>query len=56
MEDPHDAASSSEGVVSLPFPNLDNRRFQDIVDEAKRLIPEYCPEWTNLEPPIPASC
>ena len=59
--DPHDdewrtrddAASSSEGVVSLPFPNLDNRRFQDIVDEAKRLIPEYCPEWTNLEPSDP---
>ena len=31
----------------LPAPNLDDRRFQDIVDEAKRLIPRYCPEWTN---------
>jgi len=28
-------------------PDLDDRRFQDIVDEAKRLIPRYCPEWTN---------
>lgn len=33
--------------MSLPVPNLDDRRFQDLVDEAKRLIPLYCPEWTN---------
>ena len=33
--------------MPLPVPNLDDRRFQDIVDEAKRLIPTYCPEWTN---------
>ena len=33
--------------MSLPVPNLDDRTFQDIVDEAKRLIPTYCPEWTN---------
>lgn len=33
--------------MSIPVPNLDDRRFQDIVDEAKRLIPVYCPEWTN---------
>lgn len=33
--------------MSLPVPNLDDRRFQDIVDEAKRLIPQFCPEWTN---------
>ena len=33
--------------MSLPVTNLDDRRFQDIVDEAKRLIPRYCPEWTN---------
>ena len=33
--------------MSLPIPNLDDRRFQDLVDEAKRLIPTYCPEWTN---------
>ncbi|MPZ49091.1 MAG: putative baseplate assembly protein [Dehalococcoidia bacterium] len=26
---------------------LDLREFQDIVDEAKRLIPRYCPEWTD---------
>jgi predicted phage baseplate assembly protein len=33
--------------VALPVPNLDDRRFQDIVDEAKRMIPHLCPEWTN---------
>src|SRR4030095_14231161 len=33
--------------MPLPTPALDNRRFQDIVDEAKRLIPRYCPEWTD---------
>ncbi|HEY5663224.1 MAG TPA: putative baseplate assembly protein [Ilumatobacter sp.] len=33
--------------MSLPVPNLDDRRFQDLVDEAKRLIPTFCPEWTN---------
>jgi len=33
--------------MPIPAPNLDNRRFQDIVDEAKRLIPQYCPEWTD---------
>jgi predicted phage baseplate assembly protein len=33
--------------VSLPSPNLDDRRFQDIVDEAKRRIPRHCPEWTD---------
>src|SRR5512145_945648 len=26
---------------------LDLREFQDIVDEARRLIPRYCPEWTD---------
>jgi predicted phage baseplate assembly protein len=33
--------------MPIPAPNLDDRNFQDIVDEAKRLIPRYCPEWTN---------
>src|SRR5215211_3779052 len=28
-------------------PNLDDRTFQDLVDEAKRLIPRFCPEWTD---------
>jgi len=31
----------------LPVPNLDDRRFQDLVDDAKRLVQQRCPEWTN---------
>ena len=33
--------------MPLPAPQLDDRRFQDIVDQAKRMIPQYCPEWTD---------
>ncbi|GAA1621613.1 putative baseplate assembly protein [Georgenia ruanii] len=33
--------------MPLPPPNLDDRSFQDIVDETKRLIPRFTPEWTN---------
>ncbi len=29
-------------------PNLDDRKYADIVREARALIPQYCPEWTNL--------
>lgn len=32
----------------IPTPNLDDRRFDDLVEEAMRLIPQYCPEWTNF--------
>jgi uncharacterized phage protein gp47/JayE len=31
----------------IPKSNLDDRTFDDIVAEAIRLIPRYCPEWTN---------
>lgn len=33
--------------MPLPAPNLDDRRFQDLVDEAKRRIQEKCPEWSD---------
>ncbi len=33
--------------MPLPTPNLDDRKFQDLVDQAKRMIPRYCPEWTD---------
>ncbi|NLT72586.1 MAG: putative baseplate assembly protein [Chloroflexi bacterium] len=33
--------------MPLPTPPLDDRSFQDLVDEAKRRIPLYCPEWTD---------
>lgn len=39
--------------MALPTPKLDDRSFQEIVNEARRLIPRYCPEWTdhNLSDP-----
>ncbi|RKT88680.1 putative baseplate assembly protein [Saccharopolyspora antimicrobica] len=33
--------------MSLPMPNLDDRRFQDLVDEAKRHVQRRAPEWTD---------
>ncbi len=33
--------------MSLPSPSLDDRTFQDLVDEAKRRIPDLVPEWTD---------
>lgn len=33
--------------MALVAPKLDDRRFQDLVDEAKRRIPQYCKEWTD---------
>lgn len=33
--------------MALPTPNLDDRRFQDLVDEAKRMVMRRCPEWTD---------
>jgi predicted phage baseplate assembly protein len=37
----------------IPNLNLDDRTYQDIVNEAIRLIPHYCPEWTNHNPTDP---
>ncbi len=37
----------------IPKSNLDDRTFDDIVAEAIRLIPRYCPEWTNHNPTDP---
>src|SRR3954454_20736603 len=31
----------------LPVPNLDDRRFQDLVDDAKRLVQRRCPQGTH---------
>ena len=33
--------------MSLPAPELDDRKFQDIVDDVKRQIGRRCPEWTD---------
>lgn len=39
--------------MTIPLPNLDDRRFADLVEEACSLIPRYCPEWTNHNPSDP---
>jgi predicted phage baseplate assembly protein len=33
--------------MSLVAPKLDDRSFQELVDEAKKRIPHYCREWTD---------
>src|SRR6266540_798307 len=34
-------------MPTLPLPNLDDRRWEDLVDEGRSLIPFYAPEWTD---------
>lgn len=33
--------------MTLSAPDLDDRRFQQLVDDAKRLVQQRCPEWTD---------
>ena len=33
--------------MALPVPNLDDRRFQQFVDDAKRYLQQRAPEWTD---------
>src|SRR5918998_728960 len=33
--------------MPLPAPHLDDRTFQSLVDDAKRLVQQRCPEWTD---------
>ncbi|HEY5958516.1 MAG TPA: hypothetical protein VIV60_18265 [Polyangiaceae bacterium] len=39
--------------MGLQLPNLDDRTYADLVDEARRLIPTYDPKWTNHNPSDP---
>src|ERR1700728_1148685 len=34
--------------MPLPLPNLDDRRWQDLTQEAVPLIPRYAPQWTDF--------
>lgn len=40
-------------LPKLPKSDLDDRSFQDLVDECRLRIPRYCPEWTNYNPSDP---
>jgi hypothetical protein len=33
--------------MPLPLPNLDTRRWSDLIDEGRGLIPRYAPGWTD---------
>ena len=33
--------------MALPPPRLEDRSFQDLVDDAKRFVQQRCPEWTD---------
>ena len=34
--------------MPIQIPNLDDRRYQELLDEALARIPVYTPEWTNF--------
>src|SRR4051794_27039067 len=35
---------------NIPLENLDDRKWQDLVDQAKTLAQQYAPQWTDLGP------
>jgi hypothetical protein len=39
--------------MPLPLPNLDDRTFDELVEETRRIIQQNCPEWTDLTPNNP---
>ena len=39
--------------MPIPLPNLDDRRWTDLVDEGRSLIPVYSSEWTDFNPSDP---
>lgn len=40
-------------LPDLPKSDLDDRKFNDLVEECRLRIPRYCPEWTNYNPGDP---
>ena len=40
-------------LPKLPNSDLDDRKYQDLVEECILRIPRYCPEWTNYNPSDP---
>jgi hypothetical protein len=39
--------------MPVELPNLDDRRFTDLVEEAMAILPRHAPEWTNHNPSDP---
>ncbi|HAC65222.1 MAG TPA: putative baseplate assembly protein, partial [Cyanothece sp. UBA12306] len=40
-------------LPKLPKSNLDDRTYQELIEECLLRIPRYCPEWTNYNPSDP---
>jgi predicted phage baseplate assembly protein len=39
--------------MPIPAPNLDDRTFADLVEEAQRIVRQRTPDWTDLTPSDP---
>ena len=39
--------------MALPIPNLDNRTFEQLLQEARKSISNYASQWTNHNPADP---
>src|SRR5262245_1775425 len=39
--------------MPINLPNLDDRSYADLVDQARAMIPKLCPEWTDHNPTDP---
>ncbi|MEL7314127.1 MAG: putative baseplate assembly protein [Cyanobacteria bacterium J06559_3] len=48
-----DYLSVTDYLPKLPKSNLDDRSFEDLVEECLLRIPRYCPEWNNYNPGDP---
>ena len=42
--------------MPLPIPQLDDRSFDELLEEARRRIRQSTPEWENCPPMTPAWC
>lgn len=48
-----DSQTDFDFLPKLPKADLDDRTFEDLVEECLLRIPRYCPEWTNYNPGDP---
>ncbi|HVF50656.1 MAG TPA: hypothetical protein VNA19_11250, partial [Pyrinomonadaceae bacterium] len=39
--------------MPITLPNLDDRNYEDLLEEARSLLPTYAPQWTNHNPSDP---
>lgn len=51
--EPDELLAAADFLPKLPKSNLDDRTFDELVEECILRIPRYCPEWTNFNPGDP---